>query len=169
MSINFKVYIVANKTKGGVLKTGVSRNQNMPYFTKNEHFFPWYCTRACAYQGKKCSFFGKFDVLCFLVTRVLRFALLALLPTMSHGYPVCKFELSIPQVEFNRTKLNICNIKWNLVVLLSQHIAFSNSHPDIALILTVFLQKIKNFELLFHFFENFPFSRRDWKGIFDTM
>ena len=26
--------------------------------------------------GKKCSFFGKFDVLCFLETPVLRFALL---------------------------------------------------------------------------------------------
>ena len=26
--------------------------------------------------GKKCSFFGKFGVLCFLVTSILRFALL---------------------------------------------------------------------------------------------
>ena len=26
--------------------------------------------------GKKCSFFGKFGVLCFLVTTVLRFALM---------------------------------------------------------------------------------------------
>ena len=33
------------------------------------------CT--CAYQGvKKCSFFGKFGVLCFLEIPVLRFALL---------------------------------------------------------------------------------------------
>ena len=27
-------------------------------------------------EGKKCSFFGKFDVLCFLETPLLRFALL---------------------------------------------------------------------------------------------
>ena len=34
-------------------------------------------TRSCEYQGgKKCSFFGKSDVLCFLVTPVLRFTLL---------------------------------------------------------------------------------------------
>ena len=30
----------------------------------------------CISGGKKCSFFGKFGVLCFLVTPVLRFALL---------------------------------------------------------------------------------------------
>ena len=33
-------------------------------------------TRTCAYRGKKCSFFGKFEVLCFLETPVLRFTLL---------------------------------------------------------------------------------------------
>ena len=33
-------------------------------------------THVCVSGGKKCSFFGKFGVLCFLVTPVLRFALL---------------------------------------------------------------------------------------------
>ena len=34
--------------------------------------------RSCAYQGgKKCSFFGKLGVLCFLETSVLRFAFLS--------------------------------------------------------------------------------------------
>ena len=32
--------------------------------------------RVCVSGGKKCSFFGKFGVLCFLETPVLRFALL---------------------------------------------------------------------------------------------
>ena len=42
---------------------GVSRKQNTP--------------NTCAYQGvKKCLFFGKFGLLCFLETPVLRFALL---------------------------------------------------------------------------------------------
>ena len=49
------------------LKTGVSRKESTPIVPKNEHR---------AYQGvsggKKCSFFGKFGVLCFLVTPVLR-------------------------------------------------------------------------------------------------
>ena len=49
------------------LKTGVSRKQSTPNFPKNEHFLPPY---------KKCSFFGKFGVLCFLQTAVLRFAIL---------------------------------------------------------------------------------------------
>ena len=38
---------------------------------------PTYIVGTFAYQGgKKCSFFGKFGVLCFIVTPVLRFALL---------------------------------------------------------------------------------------------
>ena len=44
------------------LKTGVSRKQSTPNFPKNEHFLPPYTE--------------KFDVLCFLETPVLRFALL---------------------------------------------------------------------------------------------
>ena len=41
----------------------VSRKQNTPNFPKNK-------------RGKKCSFFGKFGVLCFLATTILRFSLL---------------------------------------------------------------------------------------------
>ena len=55
------------------LKTGVSRKQSMPYFPKNEHFLP---PDTHTLGGKKCSFFGKFGMLCFLETTVLRFALL---------------------------------------------------------------------------------------------
>ena len=50
------------------LKTEVTRKQSTPNFRKNEHFLPQ--------GGKKCSFFGKFGVVCFLVTSILRFALL---------------------------------------------------------------------------------------------
>ena len=53
------------------LKTGVAKKQSTPNFPKNEHFLP-----SDTYTGKKCSFFGKFGELCFLVTSVLRFALL---------------------------------------------------------------------------------------------
>ena len=59
------------------LKTGVSREQSLPNFPKNEHFLhPDTHTFVCVSGGKKCSFFGKFGVLCFLETPVLRFALL---------------------------------------------------------------------------------------------
>ena len=56
----------------------VTRKQNTPNFPKNEHFLPpdthMY---VCVSVGKKCSFFGKFGILCFLVTSVLKFAFLA--------------------------------------------------------------------------------------------
>ena len=45
----------------------------------------------CVSGGKKCSIFGKFDLICFLVTPGLRFALLPyyrriLAAIMSHAY-----------------------------------------------------------------------------------
>ena len=53
------------------------RKQSIPNFPKNEHFLPpdthFY---VCISEGKKCSFFGKLDVLCSPVTSVLRFTLL---------------------------------------------------------------------------------------------
>ena len=55
-----------------------TRKQSSPNFLKNEHFLPpdtYTC--VCVLGGKKCSFFGKLGVLCFFVTPVLRFTLLA--------------------------------------------------------------------------------------------
>ena len=59
--------MVGSKANGR-LETGVSRKQSTTNFPKNSY--------VCVSAGKKCSFFGKFDVLCFLKTPVLRFALL---------------------------------------------------------------------------------------------
>ena len=61
------------RQKGVNLKTGVSKKQSMLNFPKNEHFFS---PDTHVSEGKKYSFFGKFGVLCFLETPVLRFALL---------------------------------------------------------------------------------------------
>ena len=50
----------------------------MPNFPKNEQFLPPYMhtyVHVCVSGGKKCSFFGKFGLLCFLETPVLRFVL----------------------------------------------------------------------------------------------
>ena len=59
------------------LKTGVTRKQRNPNFPKNEHFLPSDAhARVCVSGGKKYSFFGKYGVICFLVTPVFRFALL---------------------------------------------------------------------------------------------
>ena len=61
------------RQKGVNLKTGVSKKQSMLNFPKNEHFFS---PDTHVSEGKKYSFFGKFGVLCFLETPVLRFDLL---------------------------------------------------------------------------------------------
>ena len=56
---------------------GVSRKQSTPNFPKNEHFLPPDThTYVCVTGAKKCLFFGKFGVLCFLKTPVMRFAFL---------------------------------------------------------------------------------------------
>ena len=49
----------------------------MPNFPKNDYFLPSNThTYVCVSGGKKYLFFGKFGVLCFLITPVLRLALL---------------------------------------------------------------------------------------------
>ena len=46
-------------------------------FPKNEHFLPPDThTYVCVSRGRKCSFFGKLGVLCFLEILALRFVLL---------------------------------------------------------------------------------------------
>ena len=61
----------------GESQSSVSRKQRKPHFPKNEHFLPPDThTYMCVSRGKKCSFFGKFGMLCFLETPILKFALL---------------------------------------------------------------------------------------------
>ena len=50
----------------------VTRKQSPSNFPKNEHFLPPTC--ACQ-EVRNVRFFGKFGVLCFLVTSILRFVL----------------------------------------------------------------------------------------------
>ena len=64
---------VGNKAKGRISKRVFQGNKARQIFRKNEHFLP----RMCAYQRvRNVRFFGKFGVLCFLETPVLRFVLL---------------------------------------------------------------------------------------------
>ena len=55
------------ESKNGCYK----KTKNVTVSEKRTFLTPWY-----AHGSKKCSFFGKFDVHCFLVTPVLRLALL---------------------------------------------------------------------------------------------
>ena len=80
--------IVGNKAIGQILKRVFPENEARQIFRKTnisyptdtltyEYFLPpdTY-TNVCVSGGKKCSFFGKFGLLCFLETHLLRFALL---------------------------------------------------------------------------------------------
>ena len=78
-----KANFVGDEAKGQISKRVLQENKAGQIFQKTNSFYPELCARV--YQGvrdvrflggKKCSFFGKFGQLCFLVTSVLRFALL---------------------------------------------------------------------------------------------
>ena len=68
--IGIKLELEARESKNSSVIRQKGESQN-GCFKKTKH----------AKFSEKCSFFGKFGVLCFLETPVLRFALSALLPT----------------------------------------------------------------------------------------
>ena len=69
--------LVSSKVSSKVnLETGVSRKQSTPNVPKNKHSPPYTHIYVCVSGCKKCSFFGKFGVLCFPETLVLRSAFL---------------------------------------------------------------------------------------------
>ena len=63
-----------------IMQKGESQNgwykktKHAAFFEKRTFLIPWYAHMRVCIRGKKCSFFGKFGLLCFLVTPVLRFA-----------------------------------------------------------------------------------------------
>ena len=82
-NINFNVNSSAIRQTAN-LKTEVRRKQSMPFFPKNEHFLPLDThTYVCVSGSMKCLFFGKFGVLCFLLTSVFRFSILPYYGTVS--------------------------------------------------------------------------------------
>ena len=67
----------SNKAKGGISKQKQQESKACKNCPKNKHFLPANMHMyVCVSEYKKCSFFGIFGVLCFLVTYVLRFACL---------------------------------------------------------------------------------------------
>ena len=83
---------VSNKAKGRISKRVFQKRStlNVP---KNKHFLPHDThTYVCVSGGKRYSFFGKFGVLCFLETPVLRFALLP------YYRRICVLQLSVNQI-----------------------------------------------------------------------
>ena len=90
-------------------------------------------THMCAYQGgKKCLFFGKFGVLCFLETPVLRFALFPCYrqinlaengKNVSNDIDLCKiFNCFFSNIA---SEFNIPNIKFRMIWIQSKIYPFS--------------------------------------------
>ena len=80
------------------------RKQSTPSFLKSKHFLPpdthsYVCVLGKG-GGKKCSFFEKFAMFCFLVTSVLRFALL----------PYYRRDITFISSQF----VSLLNIQFNL-------------------------------------------------------
>ena len=75
------------------LKTVVTRKHSTQIFQK-QFLLPDTQIDACVSGGKECKFFGKSGVLCFLVTIVLRFTLLPLLPTYSSQGIVIRYQIA---------------------------------------------------------------------------
>ena len=63
-------------SKGRISKLVLQENKTRQIFRKENISYPLIRTRVCVSRGKKCSFFEKFGVFCFLVTAILRFGLL---------------------------------------------------------------------------------------------
>ena len=78
---NLKFQIVGNVAKGRISKRVLEENRACQISRKRNISYPLIHTHTCAYRGiKNVRFFGKFGVLCFLETSILRFALLPYYP-----------------------------------------------------------------------------------------
>ena len=74
--------IIGNKAKGRISKPVFQENKARQIFRKTNISYSLICTRTCFVSGgKKCSFFGKLGLLCFLETLVF-----ALLPTLQYSF-----------------------------------------------------------------------------------
>ena len=62
---------IGNKAKRPITKRVFQENKGRQFSKKRTFLTPWYAHIRCVSGGKRCSFFGKFGVLCFLETSVL--------------------------------------------------------------------------------------------------
>ena len=119
---------VGNKAKWRILKRVFQENKTRQIFRKTNISYPLIRTRTCVYQGEgNVCFGGKFGVLCFLETPVLR---LTLLPYYRRIKPRWIFPIAyndlvrdkiIKYVEDNFIKwinliMNIFTLQWLLPI-----------------------------------------------------
>ena len=108
-----RVNLLAISQKGE-FKTGVIRKQSTPNFPKNERFLhPNTQLRMCVSGVKKCPFFEKFDMHCFLVTVVLRFPLLPYYRRTHQKFKITKLYQKLAVSKCLDQKCNVANVLAN--------------------------------------------------------
>ena len=92
----YKIQFIGKRAKGWISKRVFQENKARQIFRKTNISFPLIRTPTCAYQGaRNVRFFGKFGVLWFLETPVLRFALLPYYQRISNTLIYCHSALII--------------------------------------------------------------------------
>ena len=98
----------------------VTRKQSIPNFPKNGHFLLPDISYVCVPGGKTNSLLGKFGALYFLVTSVLRFALLRYYRRIEILALTPWTQKSAKEGVLLKTKLSlrkeIANVKMNLII-----------------------------------------------------
>ena len=119
----FKPQFVGNKAKGQISNGRYKKTKHVKFFEKRK-------SGTCAYQGKKCSFFRTFRVLCFLLIPVLRFALLPYCGQISDHGCFCKKKKpnSIIELKYQSFCLFVCN-RNNFNVTISSLLIIENVTP----------------------------------------
>ena len=118
--LNWKANSSVIRQKGESQNGGNKKTKHAIFSVKTNISYP--DTQVCILGGKKCSFFGKFHLFCFLATSVLRYALL-----LYYRRPVTE----------NNTRNNMKHeIIWNLRVItalnpIHLHISFNSSVPKL--------------------------------------
>ena len=88
---------VGNKPKGQISKGCCKKTKHAKFKKKKNIFYPLRRKRTCAYQGsQECLFFGKFSVLSFLVSSVMRFALLPYCRQIVFKHPPVRLKTPTP-------------------------------------------------------------------------
>ena len=86
-----------------------------------EVFAEAFITNVCVSGDKKCSFFGKFDVPCFFVTPLLRFALLPY-----YRQIVFNSSFGLVHISFGTSRSYICACVWKNIYVIVVFLYLSN-------------------------------------------
>ena len=125
VAFNLNSSVIKQKVES---KTEVTRKQSTVNFLKKVHFLsPDTHAYVCVSGGQKCSLFGKFGVFCFLVTSVLRSALLPYYRRVQIKNHI-KMELPLPQSKKMNLSFPLHHF-FSMCLLILYLVTVLESHP----------------------------------------